>query len=90
MKSYWNEERVEELLRQLPAVRDHRSPEAIYRNIETGKQYRKKPARSRIGPATAAICALCIALIISPHLLTRNESSGDLTADSSQGEKASQ
>lgn len=41
MKSYWNEERVEELLRQLPAVRDHRSPEAIYRNIETGKQYEK-------------------------------------------------
>ncbi len=90
MKSYWNEERVEELLRQLPAVRDHRSPKAIYRNIETGKQYRKKPARSRIGPATAAICALCIALIISPHLLTKNESSGDLTADSGQAEKASQ
>lgn len=54
MKSYWNEERVEELLRQLPAVRDHRSPEAIYRNIETGKPYRKKPARSWIGPPQPA------------------------------------
>lgn len=89
MKSYWNEERVEELLRQLPAVRDHRSPEAIYRNIETGKPYRKKPARSWIGPAAAGVCALCIALIISPHLMT-NKSSGDLTADSRQTEKASQ
>ncbi len=90
MKSYWNEERVEELLRQLPAVRDHRSPEAIYRNVETGRQYRKKPARSWVGPAAAGICALCIALIISPHLMTKNESAGDLTAESGQAEKASQ
>lgn len=50
MKSYWNEERVEELLRQLPAVRDHRSPEAIYRNIETGKPYRKNRLEAGSAP----------------------------------------
>ncbi len=54
MKSYWNEERVEELLRQLPAVRDHRSPEAIYRNIETGKPYREKPAEAGSAPPQPA------------------------------------
>ncbi|WP_262417742.1 sugar dehydratase [Bacillus sp. YC2] len=89
MKSYWNEERVKELLRQLPAVRDHRSPDAIYRNIQTVK-YRKKPVRTWIGPAAATACALCIALLISPHLLTKNESGSQLAADEQQTVKTSQ
>ncbi|MCC9021064.1 sugar dehydratase [Bacillus nakamurai] len=77
------------MLRQLPAVRDHRSPDAVYRNIQMVK-YKKKPVRTWIGPAAAAACALCIAFIISPHLLTKNESGSQLAADEQQTVKTSQ
>ncbi|MGG1241395.1 sigma-X negative effector [Bacillus licheniformis] len=66
MKSEWNEEQIKELLNQLPAVKDHRSPQDIYKRL-TMANSKKKPAVRWIGPACAAVIAVYIAFIISPH-----------------------
>lgn len=42
MKSDWNEEQIKELLSQLPAVKDHRSPQDIYKRLSMVKR-KKKP-----------------------------------------------
>ncbi|WP_368650643.1 GerMN domain-containing protein [Bacillus inaquosorum] len=66
MKSDWNEEQIKELLSQLPAVKDHRSPQDIYKLLTMAKS-KKKPAVKWIGPACATAIAVYIAFIISPH-----------------------
>ncbi|MCY7902306.1 GerMN domain-containing protein [Bacillus inaquosorum] len=66
MKSDWNEEQIKELLSQLPAVKDHRSPQDIYKLLTMAKS-KKKPAVRWIGPACATAIAVYIAFIISPH-----------------------
>ncbi|MFP7496835.1 anti-sigma-X factor RsiX [Bacillus subtilis] len=66
MKSEWNEEQIKELLSQLPAVKDHRSPQDIYKRLTMAKR-KNKPAVRWIGPACAAAIAAYIAFIISPH-----------------------
>ncbi|MCY9442549.1 sigma-X negative effector [Bacillus spizizenii] len=66
MKSEWNEEQIKELLSQLPAVKDHRSPQDIYKRLTMAKS-KKKPAVRWIGPACAAAIAVFIAFNISPH-----------------------
>jgi hypothetical protein len=66
MKSEWNEEQIKELLSQLPAVKDHRSPQDIYKRLTMAKR-KNKPAVRWIGPACAAAIAVYIAFIISPH-----------------------
>ncbi|MGY0433315.1 sigma-X negative effector [Bacillus rugosus] len=66
MKSEWNEEQIKELLSQLPAVKDHRSPQDIYKRLTMAKS-KKKPAVRWIGPACAAAIAVYIAFIITPH-----------------------
>lgn len=43
MKSEWNEEQIKELLSQLPAVKDHRSPQVIYKRLTMEKR-KNKPA----------------------------------------------
>lgn len=43
MKSEWNEEQIKELLSQLPAVKDHRSPQDIYKRLTMAKR-KNKPA----------------------------------------------
>ncbi|MGD7091387.1 GerMN domain-containing protein [Bacillus subtilis] len=66
MKSEWNEEQIKELLSQLPAVKDHRSAQDIYKRLTMAKR-KNKPAVRWIGPACAAAIAVYIAFIISPH-----------------------
>ncbi|QIW80483.1 sigma-X negative effector [Bacillus tequilensis] len=72
MKSEWNEEQIKELLNQLPAVKDHRSPQDIYKRL-TMASSKKKPAVRWIGPACAAAIAVYIAFIISPHFLDQTQ-----------------
>ncbi len=45
MKSEWNEEQIKELLSQLPAVKDHRSPQDIYKRLTMAK---RKKARCQV------------------------------------------
>ncbi|MDL5611956.1 sigma-X negative effector [Bacillus halotolerans] len=66
MKPDWNEEQIKELLSQLPAVKDHRSPQDIYKRLSMAKS-KKKSAVRWIGPACATAVAVYIAFIISPH-----------------------
>ncbi|KAF1679793.1 sigma-X negative effector [Bacillus sp. SKDU12] len=70
MKSEWNEEQVKELLSQLPAVKDHRSPHDIYKRL-TMANSKKKPTVRWIGPACAAAIAIYIAFIITPHFFNQ-------------------
>ncbi|AOR98629.1 Sigma-X negative effector [Bacillus subtilis subsp. subtilis] len=48
MKSEWNEEQIKELLSQLPAVKDHRSPQDIYKRLTMAK--RKNPLSGGLAP----------------------------------------
>ncbi|MCO4850326.1 GerMN domain-containing protein [Bacillus vallismortis] len=72
MKSDWNEEQIKELLSQLPAVKDHRSPQDIYKRLTMAK-IKKKPAVRWIGPACATAIAVYIAFIISPQFFDQAE-----------------
>ncbi|MDR4226186.1 sigma-X negative effector [Bacillus mojavensis] len=72
MKSDWNEEQIKELLSQLPAVKDHRSPQDIYKRLSMVKR-KKKPPVKWIGPVCAAAAAVYIAFIISPHFFDQAE-----------------
>lgn len=47
MKSEWNEEQIKELLSQLPAVKDHRSPQDIYKRLTMAKR-KNKPDRKSV------------------------------------------
>lgn len=49
MKSDWNEEQIKELLSQLPAVKDHRSPQDIYKRLSMAKS-KKSPLLGGLVP----------------------------------------
>lgn len=49
MKSEWNEEQIKELLSQLPAVKDHRSPQDIYKRLTMAKS-KKSPLLGGLAP----------------------------------------
>ena len=61
----WSEEQLEQLLQQLPLVKDKQTPEFIYNRI-VEKQRRKK-FRGWIAPSFATITALLLLAIITPY-----------------------
>ncbi|MCY8526107.1 sigma-X negative effector [Bacillus atrophaeus] len=82
MKSDWNEERIKELLNQLPIVKDQRSANDIYACLLKAKHKKKLPV-SWIGPAVATAIVVYIAFIISPHLFPKSQFENKETADDS-------
>ena len=72
-KSEWSDKQLEELLRQMPKIQDHRNPRDIYQNLSIKK--RKRPAWLVPGFATAA--ALLLFFILVPKLLDGTEYSFD-------------
>ncbi|NRD80611.1 hypothetical protein HPT25_25125 [Bacillus sp. BRMEA1] len=65
-RSEWSDRELEELLRRMPKIRDHRDPRDIYRNISIRKHI---PALWFI-PGIAAVSALLLFLIFIPRLMT--------------------
>ncbi|MEH7545692.1 hypothetical protein [Neobacillus vireti] len=86
-KSEWSDRELEELLRQMPSIHDHRDPRDIYQNISLK---RKKP-RPWLLPGFAATAALLLFFILVPKFLgginfshesaeEKSSSSGNTTA----------
>ncbi|MBM7604466.1 hypothetical protein JOC75_002469 [Metabacillus crassostreae] len=87
----WNDEKLEQILRQLPQVQDKRSSEDIYQRILTKQQNRKK-LKTWIAPTFATVAAMFIFILFSPYLFqeitsSNQESSMDKATSSSSGEE---
>ena len=68
-KSEWSDKQLEELLRQMPKIKDHRNPRDIYQNLSLKR--RKKPAW--ILPAIASAAAVLLIVILIPKILVSNQ-----------------
>lgn len=64
-KSEWSDKQLEELLRQMPKIQDHRNPRDIYQNLSIKK--RKRP--TWIIPSFATAAALLLFFLLVPRLL---------------------
>ena len=83
----WNEEQLEQLLQQLPPVKDKRPAEDIFRNIKD-KQQIKKNSRRWIAPALATVAALLLFVFISPSLFHNATSYEESAKDSAATENS--
>ncbi|MCM3724443.1 negative regulator of sigma-X activity [Neobacillus cucumis] len=86
-KSEWSDRELEELLRQMPRIHDHRDPRDIYQNISL----KRKKIRPWLLPSLAATAALLLFFILVPKFLgginisqenagRKSSSSGNTTA----------
>jgi hypothetical protein len=69
-KSEWSDKQLEELLRQMPKIEDHRNPRDIYQNLSIKK--RKRTAW--LIPGLAAAAALLLFFILIPRFLEGTQS----------------
>ncbi|WHZ01582.1 hypothetical protein QNH48_21680 [Neobacillus sp. YX16] len=85
-KSEWSDKQLEELLRQMPKIEDHRNPRDIYQNLSIKK--RKKSAW--LIPGFAATAALLLFFILIPRFLegTQSFDSAKQEESSSQEKKS--
>jgi len=72
-RSEWSDKQLEELLRQMPKIEDHRNPRDIYQNLSLKK--RKYPMWVVPGIATAA--ALLLLFLLLPKLIDGTQFSYD-------------
>jgi hypothetical protein len=86
-KSEWSDKQIEELLREMPRIKDHRDPRDIYQNLSFKK--RKRPAW--IIPGLAAAAALFLFFLLVPKLFDGTQYSLDSAKqeESSREEKIS-
>jgi hypothetical protein len=79
----WSEDQLEQLLKQLPSVKDKQTAKDIYQSIQYKQQSNKK-SRSWITPAVATVAALLIFAFISPYIFqkftTNEESNMDMSS----------
>ncbi|MFE8702631.1 negative regulator of sigma-X activity [Cytobacillus sp. FJAT-54145] len=78
-KSEWSDNQLEELLREMPKIEDHRNPRDIYQNIESRLKRRKKKAW--VVPSVATAAAFLLFLLLSPTL-TNWQNSADQSMES--------
>ena len=86
-KREWNEEQLQQLLQQLPSVRDKQSKKELYQNIYYKDHYKKK-RRIWVAPTVATIAVLFILALTSPLLYqsitsTNEENAMDMASTSS-------
>ncbi|MCP3738686.1 hypothetical protein [Rossellomorea sp. BNER] len=80
----WEDHEIEELLKKLPEIKDDRSPNEVYHNMQKkmNKRFTVKPWL----PVIATITAILILALITPSFLDQsyeNSSSGDSAMDNS-------
>jgi len=78
-KSQLSDKQLEEILGQMPKIKDHRDPRDIYQNIAHRVEKRKMPTWAIPSAALAAV--LFLAFILSPGLMDWNQSA-DKSIDS--------
>ncbi|MCM3093080.1 MULTISPECIES: GerMN domain-containing protein [unclassified Cytobacillus] len=71
-ESKWSDEELQELLNQMPKIKDTRDPREIYQTIEIKMGKQKK--RTWILPAAAGAAALLLLFILAPNLMNWQES----------------
>ncbi|AZU63189.1 hypothetical protein [Neobacillus mesonae] len=64
-KSEWSDREIEELLRQMPKIQDHRDPRDIYQNLS----FKKRKSFPWVVPSIAAAAALFLIIILGTKLL---------------------
>ncbi|MEH7416020.1 negative regulator of sigma-X activity [Neobacillus drentensis] len=64
-KSEWSDRELEELLRQMPRIHDHRDPRDIYQNIS----FKRRKTRPWLLPVLAASAALLLFFILVPKYM---------------------
>ena len=83
-KSKWSDEHIEDLLRQLPALKDHRPKQMIYQQIDS--KINKCQNRRWHLPAIATVCSFVLFFMLINSIIqhgTENESSKRSVDDSS-------
>lgn len=78
-KSQLSDKQLEEILGQMPKIKDHRDPRDIYQNIAHRVEKRRMPAW--VIPSAAMAAVLFLAFILSPGLMDWNQSA-DKSIDS--------
>ncbi|MGG3470827.1 hypothetical protein ABES02_25520 [Neobacillus pocheonensis] len=83
-KSEWSDKQLEELLRQMPKIQDHRDPRDIYQNLSI----KKRKSISWLLPGIATAAALLLFLILVPNLMNRTNYSFDNAQEKKSMEQA--
>ncbi|MDZ5471160.1 GerMN domain-containing protein (plasmid) [Bacillus sp. 31A1R] len=71
-KSEWSDKQLEELLREMPKIEDHRDPRDIYQNVAS--KLKKRQQRTWVVPSIATVAAAALFLILSPNLMNWEQS----------------
>lgn len=69
-KSEWSDHELEQLLQQMPKVKDHRDPRDIYQSLSLKAKKRKAPAW--IVPSVASLAAVLLLFILAPQVWQGN------------------
>jgi hypothetical protein len=69
-KSEWSDHELEQLLQQMPKVKDHRDPRDIYQSLSLKAKKRKAPVW--IVPSVASLAAVLLLFILAPQVWQGN------------------
>ncbi|MDQ0219028.1 hypothetical protein ELQ35_09885 [Peribacillus cavernae] len=88
-RSQWNENDIEELLKNLPNIKDRRHPKDIYQNIES--RIHRKRSNNWI-PLIAAMAALFVLAVLATSIMlgSNNSASEDRAIEKTEMERGSQ
>jgi hypothetical protein len=75
-RSEWSDKQLEDLLRQMPKIQDHRNPHDIYQNLS----FKKRKKTLWLISGLAAATALLLFIILMPKLMDTHLSSSDRSA----------
>jgi hypothetical protein len=65
-KSEWSDHEIEQLLQEMPKVKDHRDPRDIYQSLSLKAKKRKAPVW--IVPSVASLAAVLLLFILAPQV----------------------
>lgn len=74
-KSKWSDKQLEEVLRQMPKIKDHRDPQDIYQSLSL--KIKKQKRQSWLIPGLATAAALFLLVILAPKLVPFQQESAD-------------
>lgn len=83
-KSEMSEQQLEELLRSLPKIQDHRDPQDIYQNVSA--KLRRRKNKTWVLPSVATAAALLLFVFIAPNIMDWQHSSEEPMEKSSTSE----
>ncbi|MFS0822911.1 GerMN domain-containing protein [Bacillus sp. 1P02SD] len=85
-KSEWNDEQLEQMLSQMPRMKDNRKPQEIYQNITLKMNKQKK--KVWMVPTIASVAAALLLFILAPSFINNMNSSSSDSAKMNREEKS--